>query len=88
MLHVTPGDLRAQKYAIGQAGRPLHGTSALRPKFDRGMRLLRWQKPQARSVKRDIFPGKRHFFPGPQALHYVQHFLEFRHPVLAPRRTQ
>ena len=44
--------------------------------------MLGWQKPQARSVKRDIFPGKRHFFPGPEAFQYLQSFLEFRHPIL------
>jgi len=49
------------------------------------MRLLRWQKPQARPVKRDIFPGKRHFFPSPQALHNVQRLLQFRDAVLTPQ---
>ena len=46
------------------------------------MRLLRWPKPQARPVQRDIFPGKGHFFPGPQTFQHLQGFLEFWHPIL------
>src|SRR5262249_44442435 len=61
------------------------GAATLRPKFDGGMWLLRRPKPQARPIQRDIFPGKRHFFPSPEAFHHLQGFLEFRHPVLTPQ---